>query len=142
MKTMNIPGFTAERSLEGTRGRHRGGPWVECRDRAPSSRRFRPAATAIDLSPIAREKIWQPAARRLGNACRFGKCYEENDPSHCRIDPISGRVICDNGAGYEAVTLDEVYGCRKPCFFTRMFAGARPLRPSPMLSTARCVAGM
>ena len=92
MNTMNIPGFTAERSLEPARGRYRGGRRVASRSGA-----------VIPAIPACRNCDWildrcaenGGRPRAVCDACRFGNCYEENDPSHCRIDPISGRVICD-----------------------------------------------
>ena len=53
MKTMNIPGFTAEQSLHQVRGRYHSGRLVAVQP-VPSSPRFRGAKTATSSSRIAR----------------------------------------------------------------------------------------
>lgn len=92
MTTMNMPGLTAEASLYKTSGHYRSG-----RPSASLSDAVIPAIPACRncdeiLDRCAENGGWP---RAVCNACGSGNCYEENDPSHCRIDPISGRVICD-----------------------------------------------
>jgi hypothetical protein len=94
MKTMNIPGFTAEQSLQQMGGRYYSARPVPVRQDAviPSI----PACTNCDwILDNCERNGWKP--RAVCNACNSGRCYsgEENPGGHCRYDHASGGIICD-----------------------------------------------
>jgi hypothetical protein len=94
MNAMNMPGFTAAQSLHAVRGRYRSG-----RRGAGLSGAVMPAIPRCENCDYILDNCaangWRPYA--LCRACAIGRCdsSEENPGGHCRIDPISGRRICD-----------------------------------------------
>lgn len=94
MKTMNIPGFTAEQSLHLVHGHYIGGMSVTAHTDTVI-----PALPRCDNCDFILENCanngWKP--RAVCNACNSGRCYsgEENPGGHCRYDHISGGIICD-----------------------------------------------
>jgi hypothetical protein len=94
MKTMNIPGFTAEQSLHQVRGRYYSGRSVAVQLGAVI-----PAIPRCENCDFILENCenngWRP--RAVCNACNSGRCFsgEENPGGHCRYDHASGGIICD-----------------------------------------------
>jgi hypothetical protein len=89
---MNMPGFTAERSLDAARGRYRSSG--RARSRSGSVVPAIPNCANCDYI-LDRCAANGGRPRAVCNACRVGNCYEDQDNSHCWIDPLSGRRICD-----------------------------------------------
>lgn len=89
---MNMPGFTAERSLGGARGRYRSG-WHGASRSGGVVPAIPNCANCDYILDRCASNGWRP--RAVCNACRVGNCYEDQDNSHCWIDPLSGRRICD-----------------------------------------------
>lgn len=88
MSTINMPGFTADRSLHATRGRYRGG--------RPSGSRSDAVIPAIPMCrncdyilDRCERNGWRP--RALCNACAVGYCDDEPpmpDPFPDPFDPL------------------------------------------------------
>ena len=91
---MNMPGFTAEQSLQAVRGRYRSGRPVAGRSDAviPAIPR---CENCPDLLDYCAEHGGRPRAACA--ACATGRCdsSDENPGGHCRYDPILNRRICD-----------------------------------------------
>jgi hypothetical protein len=91
---MNIPGFTAEKSLHAARGHYRSG-----------RRAAAPSDTVIPAIPRCEncETLLEYCATHGGRpraacaACASGHCdsSEENPGGRCWIEPLTGRRICD-----------------------------------------------
>ena len=94
MNMIKMPGFTAEQSLQGMRGRYRSGQLV-----AVSLNGVIPAIPRCENCDFILENCenngWRP--RAVCNACNSGRCFsgEENPGGHCRYDHASGGIICD-----------------------------------------------
>lgn len=94
MKTINVPGFTAERSLHQVHGRYHSGRSIAVQPGAVI-----PAIPRCENCDFILENCenngWRP--RAVCNACAFGNCdsSEENPGGHCWYDPILNRRICD-----------------------------------------------
>lgn len=94
MKTMNIPGFTAEQSLHLVHGHYGSGNSV-----AVQADAVIPAIPRCENCDFILENCanngWKP--RAVCNACDSGRCNsgEENPGGHCRYDHLSGGIICD-----------------------------------------------
>ncbi len=91
---MNMPGFSAERSLQATRGRYRGSRVAAARSGGvvPAIPRCENCDSLLDYCA---EHGGRPRAACA--ACAAGVCdsSEENPGGRCYLDPISGRRICD-----------------------------------------------
>ena len=94
MNAMNMPGFTAEQSMQPMRGRYRSG-----RNAAGVSGAVMPAIPRCENCDYILENCANNGGRPYAvcRACASGRCdsSEENPGGHCYIDPISGRRICD-----------------------------------------------
>lgn len=94
MKTVNIPGFTAEQSLQQVGRHYRTG---RSGDVQPGA--IIPAIPRCEncdfILANCEANGWKP--RAVCNACYSGRCYsgEENPGGHCRYDHVSGGIICD-----------------------------------------------
>lgn len=94
MKTMNIPGFTAEQSLHLVHGHYGSGKSVAVQTDAVI-----PALPRCENCDFILENCenngWKP--RTVCNACNSGRCYSgtDNPGGQCRYDHISGGIICD-----------------------------------------------
>ena len=91
---MNIPGFTAEQSLQAVRGCYRSG-----RPIAVGSTAVIPAIPRCENCDWILDNCERNGGRprALCAACAAGICdsSEENPGGRCWYDPISGRRICD-----------------------------------------------
>jgi len=91
---MNMPGFTAEQSLNAARGRYRTGrrPAARSGGVVPAIPR---CGNCPDLLDYCAEHGGRPRAACY--ACAIGHCddSEENPGGHCYYDPILNRRICD-----------------------------------------------
>jgi hypothetical protein len=90
---MSIPGFTAERSLNAARRRHRRGRTAGSRSAA-----IVPAIPACDNCDEILERCAANGGkpRAVCSACARGNCYErEGNLGHCWYDGFQNRVICD-----------------------------------------------
>jgi hypothetical protein len=91
---MNMPGFTAEQSLQRARGHYRSGRPLGA-----------PGGAVVPAIPRCSncENLLEYCATHHGMpraacaACASGHCdsSEENPGGHCRYDPILNRRICD-----------------------------------------------
>jgi len=94
MYSMNMPGFTADRSLQAARGRYRSGGRVAARSAAviPAIPRCENCEALLEFCATHGGK-----PRAACAACAFGICDSsvENPGGRCHIDPLSGRRICD-----------------------------------------------
>ena len=90
---MNMPGFTAERSLQAGRGRYRR------RQLAAASGAVVPAIPACRNCDEILERcaVNGNRPRAVCNACSAGDCFsgEENPGGRCWYDGVNHRVICD-----------------------------------------------
>jgi hypothetical protein len=91
---MHMPGFTAERSLSGTRRRYAAGRTFASKPSAviPAI----PACANCDyILDRCAENGGKP--RAVCSACARGNCYsgEENPGGHCWYDGVRNRVVCD-----------------------------------------------
>jgi hypothetical protein len=89
---MNLPGFTAERSLVPPRGRYRSSRHV-----ASGSGAVVPAIPNCANCDYILDRCAANGGRprAVCNACGSGNCYSEQDNSNCWIEPRTGRRICD-----------------------------------------------
>jgi hypothetical protein len=91
---MKMPGFTAERSLNATRGRYR-----SSRRAAAASGLVTPAIPRCENCDAILDRCavngFRP--RAVCAACASGRCdsSEENPGGCCYYDPILNRRICD-----------------------------------------------
>jgi hypothetical protein len=85
MQAMNMPGFTAERSLQKASGRYRG-----IRSSASRADAVIPAIPACRNCDYILDRCeannWRP--RALCAACAFGNCYEEPPMPNPYPDPF------------------------------------------------------
>jgi hypothetical protein len=94
MNILNIPGFTANHSLETAHGRYH-----NSRSIAVQPNTVMPAIPRCENCDfiLANCEVngWKP--RAACNACNSGRCDsgEENSGGHCRIDHATGGIICD-----------------------------------------------
>jgi hypothetical protein len=90
---MNMPGFTAERSLPAPRGRYRTRPV------APAAGGVVPAIPACSNCDeiLARCAVNGNRPRAVCNACASGDCFsgEENPGGRCWYDGFRNRMVCD-----------------------------------------------
>ena len=89
MNTMNMPGFTAERSLQAVRGRYRSGRTV-----AVASDAVIPAIPRCENCPALLEYCARHGGRPRAAciACSTGDC--DSGQERCEYDPITGRIRC------------------------------------------------
>jgi hypothetical protein len=91
---MSMPGFTADRSLQAARGYYRGSTRG-----GTHSRGIVPAIPNCANCDAILDRCMDNGnrPRALCRACAFGDCFsgEENPGGQCRIEPRTGRVICD-----------------------------------------------
>ena len=94
MNAMNMPGFTAEQSLQAARGRYRSGRPVAAQSDAviPAIPRCENCDALLDYCA---EHGGRPRAACA--ACAAGRCdsSNENPGGHCWYDPILNRRICN-----------------------------------------------
>ncbi len=94
MSAMNMPGFTANHSLDAARGRYCSGWSVAGQPGAviPAIPRCENCDFILDNCV---NNGWRP--RAVCNACNSGRCDSgvENPGGHCRYDHVSGGIICD-----------------------------------------------
>jgi hypothetical protein len=86
---MNMPGFTAEESLQAVRGRYRSGRTV-----ADTSRAVTPAIPRCENCPDLLEYCATHGGRPRAAciACAIGDC--DSGQERCEPDPITGRLRC------------------------------------------------
>jgi hypothetical protein len=91
---MNIPGFTAEKSLHAVRGRYRSGRRATTLSGAvvPAIPRCENCDYILDYCATHGGR-----PRAACAACAVGVCdsSEENPGGRCWLDPITNRRICD-----------------------------------------------
>jgi hypothetical protein len=94
MNTVNMPGFTAEKSLQAVRGRYRSGRPVAVQSAAviPAIPRCENCDTLLEYCATHGGR-----PRAACAACAAGICdsSDENPGGHCWYDPILNRRICD-----------------------------------------------
>ena len=90
---MNMPGFSAERSLQAVRGSYRSGRSVAARSNAVVPAIPRCENCPGILSNCGRNG-WKP--RAVCNACAANRCDPSDESSaHCWDDPFLNRTFCD-----------------------------------------------
>ena len=85
MTTANIPGFTANHSLQAARGRYRSG-WSVAAQPGAVILAIPRCENCDFILENCEANGWKP--RALCNACNSGRCFsgEENPGGHCRYD--------------------------------------------------------